>query len=326
MKKVLFATTALALSAGVAAAEVKFGGDARMGLQYNSAGWTGANTPTVRLEKRFTLNIDGSTTTDGGVTLAARARIRSDENAGAAVSGARVSASFAGLTVTAGNIDSPIEQMGVMYRPLYGLGTGLGWTQLVGNVTGRGHAQFAWDSFSSTGNGAEGISLQYSMAGFTLRASHSSEGLRAGTGGNVQRTAVGAAYTFQGWTFEAAYQDATASAAAYAPGTNLNTIEDKLILGVSGAIGQFGVGLAYGIHGADANRINKIVGDVSYRIDSLTLSAFVANQDFSTGITNPTTFGVGATYGLGGGATLGAAVQSTPTGTTRGDLGVSFRF
>ncbi|MFN6978013.1 MAG: porin, partial [Gemmobacter sp.] len=117
------ATTALALSAGVAAAEVKFGGDARMGLQYNSAGWTGANTPTVRLEKRFTLNIDGSTTTDGGVTLAARARIRSDENAGAAVSGARVSASFAGLTVTAGNIDSPIEQMGVMYRPLYGLGT-----------------------------------------------------------------------------------------------------------------------------------------------------------------------------------------------------------
>jgi outer membrane protein OmpU len=49
MKKILLATTAVALSAGVAAAEVKLSGDARFGIQYDGGK---ADNKTV-LEKRI---------------------------------------------------------------------------------------------------------------------------------------------------------------------------------------------------------------------------------------------------------------------------------
>lgn len=338
MKKVLFATTALALSAGVAAAEVKFSGDARMGLNYDSGGSAIPNGNTIRLEKRFTLNIDGSTQTDGGVTLGARVRIRSDEaNSGntpappavsTGVSGARVFASFAGLTVAAGNILGAYESLPNLYAPSVGL-TGLNWHGLVGNVSrateGDGH--FAWDSFSSRGNGAEGIEVIYSMGAFSAHASHSSFGLqnRIGSG---QRTAIHAAYTFSGWTFAGAYQDGTIDGAV---GDAAN-IEDKWALTVGGKIGNFGVSAGYGSNGAGVNKVDKwaLSGNVSF--DAFTFTAYFAQQNVTPTTPIPgftpkrETYGLGVIYSLGSGASLQGGLESTSHGTVRGDLGVSFRF
>jgi outer membrane protein OmpU len=350
MKKVLLATTALALSAGMAAAEIKFSGDARMGLNYNSGGSAVPGGNTVRLEKRFTLNIDGSTTTDGGVTLGARIRIRSDEADGrnltalpsipppfdliiapavtTGVSGARVFASFGGLTVAAGNINGAWESMPNLSAPSVGL-TGLGWHGLISNVsaTTEGDRHFNWDSFSSRGNGAEGIELIYTLGDFTAHVSHSSFGLR-NVIGDGQRTAIHVAYTFSGWTFAAGYQDGTIDGAV----GDARNIEDKWGITVGGKIGNFGVSAGYGSNGAGVNRINKFALSGNVTFDALTLTAYFAQQDVTPTTPIPgftpkrETFGIGAIYSLGGGASLQAGLESTTHGTVRGDLGVSFRF
>jgi outer membrane protein OmpU len=346
MKKVLLATTALALSAGMAAAEIKFSGNARMGLNYDSGGSAVPNGNTVRLEKRFTLDIDGSTTTDGGVTLGARIRIRSDEADGGnsgplpplppgfapavttGLSGARVFASFGGLTVAAGNINGAWESMPNLYAPSVGL-TGLGWHGLISNVSesDEGDRHFDWDSFSSRGNGAEGVELIYTLGDFTAHVSHSSFGLR-NVIGNGQRTAIHLAYTFSGWTFAAGYQDGTINGAV---GDAAN-IEDKWGITVGGKIGNFGVSAGYGSNGAGVNRINKFALSGNVTFDALTLTAYFAQQDVTPSVPLPgftpkrETFGIGAIYSLGGGASLQAGLESTTHGTVRGDLGVSFRF
>jgi outer membrane protein OmpU len=300
-----------------------------MGLQYNSAG-AGSTT----LEKRFTFNIDGKTTTDGGVTLGARVRLRSDENGralatptggtyrmGTVVAGARVYASYGGLTVAAGNILGAIESMPGLYAPSVGL-TGLSWGGLVTNVTGLGHAFFDWDAYSSSGNGAEGIEMIYSMSGFTLHASHSSNGLRGGVANPVgligtNATAVYGSYAWNGWTFALGYQGTDAPA----------NIENKIVATIGGKIGDFSVGLGYAQNGSGANKIDKFALNGAATFGATTVNAYVANQNYNgVGVTNPTTYGLGVAYALGGGARLVGGVESTTVGTTRADLGVAFNF
>jgi outer membrane protein OmpU len=321
MKKVLLATTALALSAGVAAAEVKFSGDARFGLQYNGAGW--ANGSKTAIEKRMTVNIDGSTTADNGVTFGARVRIRSDEGfrngaSNTAVAGARVYASVSGFTVAAGNILGAIESMPGLYAPSVGL-TGLNWNGLVTNVQGGGHAFFDWDAYDSRGNGAEGLEVIYSAGDFTVHLSHSSTALaRIDTTPlpRVKRTAVYGSYNFSGWTVALGVQDSSAAAG----------IEDKIVLTVGGKIGDFGVGFGAARNGSGANKINKFALNGSYTMGATTVSAYVANQSVTPAGGSKASYGIGASYNMGGGASLVGGIERTTAKTTRADIGVSFRF
>ena len=85
MKKVLFATTALVATAGVAAADVTFGGYGRFGVIYSSAagangiaqtfGDDGTGDSSVDITSRFRLQIDATAESDAGVTFGARVRI-----------------------------------------------------------------------------------------------------------------------------------------------------------------------------------------------------------------------------------------------------------
>jgi outer membrane protein OmpU len=334
MKKFLIASTALVAMAGAAAAEVKIGGDARFGLQYDS-GVPAANTKT-RLEKRMTVNIDGSTTADNGVTFGARVRIRSDENGASLVSGARVFARAGGLTVAAGNILGAIESMPGLYAPSVGL-TGLGWGGLVANVdngaaangafeaaatmgsgTG-GDRYFDWDAFSSRGNGAEGIEVIYSMGDFTGHLSYSSNGLRGvAPASSGRRVAAYGAYKFSGWTVALGIQDSNVVAGG---------AEDKVILTVGGKIGDFGVGFGAAQNGKGANKINKFAINGSYTMGATTISGYVASQSVlpvPTG--SKTSYGIGASYAMGGGASLVGGIARTTRKDTRADIGVSFSF
>lgn len=315
MKKFLIATTALVAMAGASAAEVKFGGDARFGLQYN--GGAPAGSTKTSLEKRMTVNVDGSTTADNGVTFGARVRIRSDENAGTAVSGARVFARAGGLTVAAGNILGAIESMPNLYGPSVGL-TGLGWQGLVTNVAGAGHAAFDWDSFSSRGNGAEGIEAIYTMGDFTGHLSYSANGLRGiAPGSSGRRVAAYGSYTFSGWTVALGIQDSNVVAGG---------VEDKVVLTASGKIGEFGVGFGAAQNGKGANKINKFAINGSYTMGATTISGYVAQQGAAAGVLSRATYGIGASYNMGGGASLVGGIERTTAKTTRADIGVSFRF
>lgn len=318
MKKVLIATTALTLSAGIAAADVKISGSARFGLQYN-----GANATETSLEKRMTLNIDGSTTADNGVTFGARVRVRSDEVAGTAVNGARVFARAGGLTVAAGNTLGAIESMPNLYGPSVGL-TGLGWSGLVTNIdrAGATHSTdyFDWDAYSSRGNGAEGIEVIYSMGDFTGHVSYSSSKLNGGVAATKLLAAYGA-YTFSGWTVALAVQDADAA----------NDVKDKVVLTASGKIGDFGVGFGVAQNGKGpkgvAGKVTKYAINGSYTMGATTVSGYVATQNVlpvATG--SKTSYGLGASYDMGGGARIVGGIERTTRKDTRADIGVAFNF
>lgn len=318
MKKFLIASTALALSAGVAAAEVKFSGDARFGLQYNSLPGLGdanfvstANASKTRLEKRMTINIDGSTTADNGVTFGGRIRLRSEElsaNAGGLggrtmAAGARVFARAGGLTVAAGNIDGAIEVMPGVYAPSVGL-TGLSWGGLVTNIDrGTGPAgYFDWDAYSSGGGGVEGIEAIYVMGDFRGHLSYTADNLR-GTAGNAKTIGAFGAYTFSGWTVALGIQDTNGAAG--------DAGRDKIILTAAGKVGDFGIGFGAASNGKGAAKVNKFAVNGSYTMGATTVSGYVSHQSVLPGAvaantkgTSKTSYGIGAAYNMGGGARI----------------------
>jgi outer membrane protein OmpU len=296
MKNVLFATTALIATAGMAAAEINFGGSARFGVIYNDA--AGA-TDELAITNRFTLNIDGSVETDSGIEFFARVRVRGG-NTGTGATGAsgvsapRVGMSVAGFTVATGNILGAYESAPGIYDGSVGL-TGLGWGNLVGNTTA---AAFDWDSFSSAGGGSNGVEVIYSNAGFGAHLSHSPTN---------DRTAVSASYNFGDWTVAAAYQDGQTAA------------NDKWALTAGGSLGNFGVGASYG----DNNGLTKWRLNGSASIGSgTTITAYVADEDTAGADMN---YGVGFTHSLGG-AVLAGGFAGTAAGDTLADLGVRFSF
>ncbi len=303
MKKVLLATTALALSAGVASAEVSLSGNARMGLQYNSAPSTGVDKTT--LEKRFTLNISGSTETSSGIALGAAMNLRDNESTTASTvnSGARVFLKSGNIEVAAGNIYGAIDSMPGLYSASAGL-TGLGWDGLVTNTVTKG--DWAWDSYTSSGNGVEGVEATYSAGAFSGHLSYSSDQL-SGLTTTAKKTAGYIAYTMGDWTVALGAQDAS-----------VNT-NDKTIVTVSGKVGDFGVGIA----AADNDGVTKIALSGSATFGATSVSVYVADDE-STGATdNP--MGLGVSHDLGG-ASLVGGVARTDTGNNRADLGVSFSF
>ena len=77
MKRALLASTALVMSAGIAAAEVSVGGDGRMGVKSTDGG-------DIEFSSRVRISFTGSGETDNGLTFGGS--IRAD-NAGGGASG-----------------------------------------------------------------------------------------------------------------------------------------------------------------------------------------------------------------------------------------------
>lgn len=313
MKKILLATTALALSATVAAAEVKLSGDARFGLQYNKNGF--ANGEKTGLEKRLRFNLDASTTTDGGVTLGGRIRITSNEGTrfgdmgpvGSAVAGARVYAQYGGLTVAVGNILGAIETAPNYER--HSLQYTLATLAYDYGIPG-------YDAFGSSTNGAEGIEVIYKQGPLQFHLSHSDSSLARQDTTEYRRTAAHLAYTFNDWTVAALMQDSDAEVGGY-------DIENFYGLTVGGKLGDYGVTF-------EAYDIDRPVGDTLVRLQgegtfgATGVSAFVAKLS-----DHKTSYGIGARYNLGGNAALVGGVtrvgEINDTNTIA-DVGVTFRF
>ena len=291
MKKVLLATTALTMSAGVAYAEVSLSGSARMGLQYTEA--TGDTT----VDNRMTVTFSGSTETTSGLTLGATMNLRTNDGSDSAVSGARVSVAASGAEVAVGNIYGAIDSMPGLYISA-GL-TGLGWTGVAANTVAKG--SFGWDSYTSSDNGVNGVEVIYSSGGFTGHLSYSD----ADIGSSSNNTAAYVSYAMGDWTAAVAMQDSTT-----------NT-QDKTIVTVSGNVGDFGVNFA----AADNDGERKIVLGGSATFGATKVNAFVADEE--TGA--DTGFGLGLKHDLGG-ASLVGGVERTVAGVNRADLGVSFSF
>jgi outer membrane protein OmpU len=295
MKKVLFATTALVATAGVAAADVTFGGYGRFGILYNEANVGNETNITSRLR----LQIDASAESDGGVTFGARVRMQQNNTdngnspAGTGFNGARFFARSGGLEVGVGNIYGAIEFMPGMYPIDLGL-TGLGYEYTA--------YQFGADAYSSGGNGSagsNGVEVLYSMGDLSFHVSASDTN---------DRIAAHAAYSWNGWTFALGAQDSN------------NAADTELAASVSGSFGPVDVTLAYADNGTAGDHIT-----LAGRFDvgaATNVEVYVADADNFAN----TSYGVDFNHDLGGGTSLRGGIASLSSDNIRADLGVRFNF
>ncbi len=362
MKKVLFATTALIATAGMAAADVKLSGYGRFGLDYNDfnndAALLSDGTSETNITSRLRLQFDMTTETDGGVALGARFRAQAENRDGnpngAEFNGARFFATYGGFTLGVGNIIGGLENAPGLYLETRSSGTGIdgmGFNSLVTNVNGGPGAYDdgtgtlvtlpageydRWDAYASTGDGYNGVEMLYSAGGFSGHLSYSREndvynytslpGTRVASG--VKRTAGHIAYTWNDWTAVLGAQDSN------------QDWEDKVFFAIMGDIGQFGVRFAY----ADNDGIDKYglygnmdIGAASNVVLWVTREDTVSGSDVAAGRRNNdrdvnpygtagTAFGINYSYDLGGGASFEAGAVEMPNDQTQVQAGVYFSF
>lgn len=357
MKKVLFATTALIATAGMAAADVTISGYGRFGLDYNdfndkaALGTEGFSK--TNITSRLRLQFDMSTETDGGVTLGARFRAQAENrdgiSSGAVFNGARFFATYGGFTLGVGNILGAIENAPGLYLETRSTGTGvdgMGFNSLVTNVNGGPGGYIdgtgtpvvlpageydRWDAYSSTDSGPNGVEVLYSAGGFYGHVSYSRENDDAGYDAlrqNRKRTAATIAYTWNDWTAVLGGQDSN------------KDWEDKVFFAIMGDLGQFGVRFAY----ADNDGIDKFglygnmdIGAASNVVLWVTHEDKVSSGDVAAGRRNNdrdvnpygtagTAYGVNYSYDLGGGASFEAGAAEMPNKQTQVQAGVYFSF
>lgn len=309
MKKVLFATTALIATAGMASAEVTLSGSGRLGLVYNGALSGVAGADTTKVEQRMTINIDGSGETDGGLSFGGRIRLRSDEGRpNTRVAEGNVYIGNDTWRITVGNTDGAMVNRVGYYQGTVGL-TGLQWANVSMNI---GTSSFTLNSYSSGGNAGDVVRLDFNVGDFGVSLSTDSTGDYLANG---SEDAIAVSYNFGDWAVAAGYADDN--------GTSVWS------LSAVGSIGDFGLGLGY----TDKQLIgSKVTLSGSYNFGDTTVTAFVANTSEDTagsaGIGaagSDSEYGIGFAYSLGG-ATLKGGVSRNYTSETMADLGVSFKF
>jgi len=187
MKKVLFATTALIATTGMAAAEISFGGFGRFGLIYQEDNDTTVGYDDIRIEQRFRLTATGTATSDNGLEFEGRIRFQTDDQANgnsniAQRSAAGFAVSTGGFRLDVGSVSDVIDSGDTVN--FYGYGVGLtsfaeqssGYdlgavtspvdgTATIGNVVG---------GFGTQADDAEvvpTVKLRYTSGDFTVSAS-----------------------------------------------------------------------------------------------------------------------------------------------------------
>ncbi|MCP5087346.1 MAG: porin [Rhodobacteraceae bacterium] len=307
MKKVLFATSALVAAGGMAAADINLSGGGRIGLVYNSGA-----AQSVKVERRTTINIDGSGETEGGLQFGARIRLRSDENdGGGGVSSSNVYIGNDTWRLTVGNTSGALVTRLGYFQGSVGL-TGLHWANVSFNM---GTNRWGPNTYSSRGNAGDVVRLDFNVGGLGISLSTDSTGDHLNNG---TEDAIAVSYDFGDWNVAAGYGADVAGAGV-----------DIWSLSAAGTIGEFGIGLQY----SDLSGIaRKVVLNGSYDFGDTSVTAFVANtdEDFagSAGIGaagSETEYGIGFTHSLGG-ATLAGGISRNYADTTMADLGIRFSF
>ncbi len=375
MKKVLFATTAMLLTGGMAMAEVTIGGNGRFGLLYQETDRETDTETTVSYRLRF--NIDASKETDTGVVFGGRIRMQYNSGdtdaidtvvtgddgaivadsggnlvfsqggtAGARLNTAKIYASYEGMTVEVGNVDTAYNSAALMYN------SEIGYLD-----RSFGDPQGAYYSYSSSPYGVDeedrmGIAFTYSVGDFNGRISWvtpnqfgdslntscdgtigpvdiDADGIITGLEGNVcddptfgtfvdddrkDEFGISGDYTFGAFTVSAAYV------------TNGAGIDDNenYFLGVEYAFNDVGaVGLQYFDNGdvtlAGDNVDGIDVGDVgqqwtlygNYKFDAWIIKGYIAtNNNLGDVVEYLGGDGQDTVYGIGADYDLGGATLS----------------
>lgn len=312
MKKVLLATSALAMMAGAASAEIALSGSARMGLIYADDGAT----TTTKFSSRVRIVFTASGETDTGLSFGAS--MRADQNGGNSDGTANgdstvfISGAFGKLTMgdVSGAADALVGQTsGVGYGPNDGL-------QEINFVSTTKTAAY----------------YEYTNGGLTF-------GLGAGQLDLPQSELnIGVKYATDTFSVALAYETSDGDAAAL-PTPILPA--DMISLGGSAKFGAATLKARVSdLDVAGADTMWSV--SVDYTTGATTITAFytdfgnVASLGYNPNgavdgaSTDTQHVGIGASYDLGGGATVaGGLVQQLNTGiadATIADVGLKFSF
>lgn len=328
MKKVLFATTALVLTAGIAAADVTISGYGRTGVLYTEDGVGGEGTSDAIVQSRLRMNIDATTSTDQDVEFGGRIRIQWDQGDDeTTVAPGYVYVTSNGLTVEIGNSNTAYDSAALMYNSEIGI-----YSRSFGNSRGDFFA-YNTDGYPTFQNVVDGpierrsdymgVLVKYSVAGVNLRFSQvDPDQLRDSmTDTDEKEYSVSADYVWNDML--------TLSAAYVKNGAGIDD-NDQYFVGAEYAFNEkTNIGMLYFDNGevaGDDSALGKTVTLYgSYEVAPLTtVSAYVANNDADDNETD-NAYGLGASYDLGG-AMLAGSVQRGYNEKVTADMGVQFNF
>lgn len=341
MKKALIASTALVLTAGVAAADVTISGYGRTGVQYYEDGVLTGGFNDSQVISRLRMNIDASTSTDQGVDFGARFRIQWDQNnssrgEGGAVNAGKLYVTSSGLTVEVGNVDTALDSAGLIYASELGSYD----RSVGGNALG---AFFAYEASPYADDDRLGIAAIYALDDLEVRASYIDPD-QTGEFENVDL--YGDVKEEFSLSVDYKWNDRLELSAGAAMNGAGNDDHDVYFIGARYAVmenARIGLnwidngdaGSPVGLSSSDASfdPLNDDLGSTvalygDYTLaDGLTnIEAYIANNsgDWDAKETD-NSFGIGVNYDLGG-ARLGASLQRDYQERVTADMGVRFDF
>jgi len=315
MKRILLASTMLVAGAGMAAADVTISGYGRFGLQYNSN--VGAGFSKTVIDSRLRLNITGTMETDGGVTFGGRLRLQYDQGddpANMTFNTAQYFVSYEGLTVYVGNVETPWDNVALLWNSEMGFQDS--------SVGDPYNGYFGYGNFKGNNPGwqyppdAVGVSASYSVGDLNIWAAYVNpdQSVKDLPGWADKEISLSVDYTTGPFTVAAAYIGNTAGW----KDDNVGFIGAAYNFG-DGNVGLNYINYDYSVGPSD----HQITLYGNYTFGATTVRAVVSDWDFAG---NKTAYGIGADYDLGNGARISGTYQRDHWGDKFADLGVRFDF
>ncbi len=351
MKKVLFATTALVLTAGAAAAEVKISGYGRMGLQHveGRGGPTEAGDDAVKdtqVYTRLRFNIDAYKETDSGVTFGGRIRLQYQNNvvsdyddifgnrSGSNLSAAYLYAAASGFRVEVGNANSAVDSMATLHNSEFGF---TNTTQGSYNLISYGEFQ-TYPYRDVPGNGMTetnrmGVFLSYETGGLIGRLSYHTPDQAAEDLPDGYEDELQISLDYKSGPFKVGF--GYAANGEFVDGDNSWVITGEYAIDTKSSVGIHLLGFETDQPDEtirDDNTGVTIYGRTEF--NGVGVGGFISTSDVDNGsrapydgdyLTNDLAFGIGAEYDLGG-AFVKGTIQQTLTEDLYVDAGVQFFF
>lgn len=293
MKKVLLASSILALTAGAASAEIALSGSARMGLVYDSI--SGDTQFSSRVRVAFAMSGE----TDGGLSFGASVRADQSGQGGTANGDSTVFISGAFGKLTMGDVSGAADA-------------------LVGQTSGVGYGpNDGLHEIGFIGADKTAVYYEYSTGALTF-------GVGAGqTATASQEMSVAVKYSAGGYSAALGYEESNPSGAGAT--STLLSLSGSATFGAATVKAKIADSNAAGADTAMSISLDYVAG-------ATTVTAFYTDFGNTTAFSTDTQHvGIGAAYDLGGGATLaGGIVRQMNAGAvadeTFADVGVKFSF
>ena len=329
MKKVLFATSALVMSAGFAVAEVAVSGDARMGMFYDG--------DDVQFSSRARVLFTLTGESDAGLSFGASFRADQENyNGDTRRSAARGSAGVVWVSGTYGKLSmgDPVgaaeAAIGDLYAIGYTDGTFVGDREEIDFLVGDGNNkdqgptilyEYSIDNISFFASATDGVDTSY---GSLTEGDDCPDALDCSSDKVAYSLAV--KYDAGNWNAALSYSD--------------HDEYSEIGLGAEATFDAFsvkGIYMDYDFDGTGEYLSNTIGLAGAYNVDAWTIKGFWRQDKLKTTVSSDSlkldAFGIGADYDLGGGATLAGGIANydyieggVKTDDTVADLGVKFKF